>query len=181
MTWRECARQGSDESGASLIIALVFVIATALIILALVQLTGNSLLNASNLQTDRSTNYAADGVIDGAIQTLRFDADSATTSACQDTTAEFAPSAGIDGQILSAYCTNVGIAGTQSQNPPRFVTLDACPPIPSGQTLSWCVNNNVLEALVEIVDQHCTTPTNCTASVGYSITVQSWVVKRANE
>ena len=52
--------------------ALVFVFAISLMLVALVSLAGNDLLNTSNLKSLRSLEYAADGAVDAAVQAVRY-------------------------------------------------------------------------------------------------------------
>jgi len=60
-----------DDAGAVLILALVFIIVIAVVVLALVNLSGNDLLNTSNLKKQRSLEYAADGATTAAVQAVR--------------------------------------------------------------------------------------------------------------
>src|SRR5579863_5311153 len=101
------------EEGASLIIALIFVVATAVVVVALVNLTGTNLINTANLQNERSVEYAADAVVDGTIATVRPESNSATlgspSSTCSSvsatvTTPSFSPASAINGYSLQAFC-----------------------------------------------------------------------------
>ena len=64
-----------DESGAALILALVFVIVGALSLGALLTFAGSALLNTANLASARALDYAADGATDIAIQAVRYTPD----------------------------------------------------------------------------------------------------------
>jgi hypothetical protein len=59
------------EDGASLLIALGFLMLFALLIPAIIGLGGTNFLGTTKLHTQRATNYAADGALDGAIQYMR--------------------------------------------------------------------------------------------------------------
>ena len=59
------------EEGASLILALAFLMVFALLIPALLDLGTTNVLATTRLKDQRSTVYAADGAMDGAIQYLR--------------------------------------------------------------------------------------------------------------
>jgi type II secretory pathway pseudopilin PulG len=61
-----------DDSGSSLIIALLFIIVVAITITALLTFAGGALLNTANLRTQRSREYAADTGTDLAIQAVRY-------------------------------------------------------------------------------------------------------------
>jgi hypothetical protein len=65
-------RRPRDESGVTLILALVFILAIGLILIALVSATGADLLNANNLTKQRSIEYAADGAVTMAAQSVRY-------------------------------------------------------------------------------------------------------------
>lgn len=160
-----------DEEGASLVIALVFTIAIAFVILSLIRLTGTNLINSANLQIDRSTEYSADGVVDGGIQMIRtYTGDTVAKCAAGSI---FAPSGGINNFDVVAYCGNVSAPKNE-----RVVTFEACSS--SNTNFTSCEANSLLEAVVTIVDVNCPTLTTCTPSIGYAVTVDSWTVKRAN-
>lgn len=171
-----------DESGAALIIALIFVIAVALIITALISLTGTNLASTANLQNDRSTEYAVDGVIDGGIQVVRPMTATTTnlTSNCGlgSTTPIFDPTNGLNGFDLVAFCGDVG-----TPNGERIVTFEACSS--TNTSFASCQDNSLLEAVVTFVDEMCSFVSgnpvpSCSSSTGYSVTTNSWTVKRAN-
>ena len=61
-----------DESGATLILALIFVIVTGLVGVALASLTSTNLMAASSFQTKRGAEFTADAGIDAAIQLVRY-------------------------------------------------------------------------------------------------------------
>jgi len=84
------ARRMHGEAGASLVIALGFLIMFSLLIPAIVSLGGNNLLGTVRLQNQRSDVYTADGALDGAIQYLRQPANAScgrpNAAACSYTT-----------------------------------------------------------------------------------------------
>lgn len=61
-----------DESGAALIVALLFITIGSLVAVSLTNLTGTNLLNTSSLQAQRNYEYAADAATEGAIQSVRY-------------------------------------------------------------------------------------------------------------
>ena len=61
-----------DDSGVTLVLALVFIVVGALALTALVSFAGGALLNTVNLGAQRSVQYAADGATDIAIQSVRY-------------------------------------------------------------------------------------------------------------
>ena len=60
-----------SESGAVLLLALIFLFAIALILAGLVTLANTNLGDTIGLQNNRSTGYAADGALETAIQDVR--------------------------------------------------------------------------------------------------------------
>ena len=60
------------EDGAVLVLALVFMIVIALVLLGVVTLSGNGLLNTSTFSTSSRSNTAASGAMQVAIQTVRY-------------------------------------------------------------------------------------------------------------
>jgi hypothetical protein len=69
---RRRLRAQRSESGATIIIALLFMTVGALLATALASSAGNNLLNTSNLRVQRNFEYAADGALDAAIQASRY-------------------------------------------------------------------------------------------------------------
>jgi len=169
------------EEGASLIIALIFVVATAIVVVALVNLTGTNLINTANLQNERSVEYASDAVVDGTIQVVRPESNSATlgstTSTCSSTSAtvttpSFNPASPINTYSLEAFCFASQVGFT------RVVTIRACP----ANTANYgaCQATALLEAQVTYVDVSCTTnPSGCPAP-GNSMFINYWTVERAS-
>jgi hypothetical protein len=60
------------EDGASLILALAFLMVFAVLIPAILDLGTTNVLSTARLKSQRSTTYEADGAMDGAIQYLRL-------------------------------------------------------------------------------------------------------------
>jgi|GEM_PF-2487021 len=61
-----------DDSGAALIIALVFVVVGALALVSLVTFAGSALLDTAQLKSVRAVQYAAVGATDIAVQAVRY-------------------------------------------------------------------------------------------------------------
>ena len=61
-----------DDSGASLILALVFVVVAALSVGGLVTFAGNSLLDTAQLKVERSLQYGANAATEIALQAVRY-------------------------------------------------------------------------------------------------------------
>ena len=61
-----------DESGATLLLALVFLIIGSFVVVALVSESGTNLIDTNSLVSSRSQEYAADAGMDAAIQQSRY-------------------------------------------------------------------------------------------------------------
>lgn len=61
-----------EDSGAVLVLALVFMVAGSLIVTGLLFGSGNDLINSGNFATTRSNQYAANGAMQAAVYNLRF-------------------------------------------------------------------------------------------------------------
>jgi hypothetical protein len=192
-------RTGSDEEGAILILALIFVIIVTLSIFGLITFGGVGILNATNLQGQRSLEYAADGATTASIQSVRYSyynfsndpqpvdclPDGAvltlppnpTTGISQSTTADMP----IDGDDMVVDC----IAGLPDSSVPqytRIVTFYACL-----QAVAPCTaNNSIVAATVDFEDTSATGVDQCTGATAVSTcgvgeTISSWVVDRADD
>jgi hypothetical protein len=63
--------RAQGERGASLILAMVFIVVFSLIVVAIIDTASGSFLATGRLQERRATAYVADGSTNGAIQYLR--------------------------------------------------------------------------------------------------------------
>ena len=91
------------EEGAALIIALVFILTMGLLAGVLVGLADTNLLATSNLEAQRVGQYAADGALEVAVQTVRYGSNCGTTSGLSVTI----PTSGST-QDLTVWCTERG-------------------------------------------------------------------------
>ena len=66
------ARRGRDESGAVLVLALIFMVAVGLIVGGLASWTSNDLKNALDFQSARNAQYALSSTSQVAIQNIRY-------------------------------------------------------------------------------------------------------------
>lgn len=73
-----CNKRSTDsqrrggEDGAALILALVFVVVSALSVAALVTFSGGALLSTAQFKSERNIEYAADSAVELAIQQVRY-------------------------------------------------------------------------------------------------------------
>ena len=169
------------EEGAVLVLVLFFVLGIGLSLAALVTFAGTNLLATAHLQSERNIEYSADAVVEAAIQEVRMVAPSSSAApSCpnvQPGGATFVVNQG-SGPIL-ATCS----MGTLPSG--RIVQFAACPP--SNTTFATCSQNALLVAEVVYGDTGCSpgTDLNCKLSTGgsgygTSVTIDSWVVTRAN-
>jgi hypothetical protein len=104
-----------DETGAVLILALVFLLVAGVIIGSLVTWSSDDLLNTSNLQGSRSLVYSAGGATDIAIQGARYTApDSLTTAltAGQTGITQLTDSNGLNAPIAAGDSVTIGSGAT---------------------------------------------------------------------
>lgn len=155
-----------DDTGASLVIALIFVVVMSLVIIAIVNLSGTNLINTANLETDRALTYAADGTIDTAIQVARYQS---PVTACSDSQSFAVPSLETDlGVSVVVYCEAGGPVGF------RQATFVACAP---GLGFLTCAGTDASPGpyVTKAVVQYGDSPTT-----GSTVSVQSWIVNSAN-
>ena len=156
--------RSNDETGAVLILALVFVVIIAFMLVALVDLTGNDLLNTLNLHKERSVEYAADGSVDSAIEVVRYQAgEGGLQEPCPVTS--FTGANSLNGIDVSVNC----VAIPPLQPGTRQVQFTACP-----GSASSC-GSGLLQAVVTYTDFD----TSNAPSVGYSASIDSWLVSSA--
>ena len=178
-----CRRhQGArNESGAILVLALMFLTISAGLIGGLAAWTGNDLTDIGHLKSTRQIAYAADGAVQTAIYNLRFGYQASSSGSgefCQNPTLGSTTPITLNGQSIDVWC--------QITNDPagfRFVTLQA---YPSSQCGSTCSNNPYITAMVTFDDgiisstgtesDECTSST-VTTSCGLGMQITSWVVQ----
>jgi hypothetical protein len=169
-----------SERGASLIIALVFIVVVAVVVGAISSLALNDLNNTGNFNSATGTTYAATNVANLAIQSVRYNPQTVngTPGPCWGT--------GISEQAFDDFKANVTVAiwcdsvAHNGSSQSRVVTMYACP-LPLGANEANCQNSPLL-TLVEAYDDYSasgtdTCPTNPSASTcgfGASTLVWTW-------
>ena len=181
-------RNDQDETGAVIILALVFLVAVSLIVLALLSWVGTSLTASAKFTDERTVETAATSAVNLAIQNTRGTFTSAMVNAsppvqCWGSTSSSAPASSltVDGQTFDVWCSMVWQPFSQSAQI-RTVTYSACPDPTTG---AQCAADPTLQAIVAFDDlpggatiipaNHpvpCTTPPN--GYCGESMTQQSW-------
>jgi hypothetical protein len=163
-----------------LVLALVFMIVIALVLLAVVTLSGNDLMNTSSLLTQQSLEYRSGGAMDIAIGTVRYTNTSFSGGSCfSSATGIVVGSAGSNSPPVYVDCTSVSQTVLQ-QNPAksgvsREVMFYACSTSPTG-----CKSSNyTVSAVVDFVDGPTCSPTSFGAC-GQSESIVSWLVNGAD-
>ena len=164
----------SCQDGAVLVLALVFMIVIALVLLGVVTLAGNDLLNTSHLLDQQSLEYRSSGATQVAIQTVRytntvFNGGSCLSSNTPIQIGQNAPPVYVD---CSTVPHNLLPADTGVS---REVDFYAC-----GTSSTSCSSTNyTVWATVDFVDG----PTCASGSIGAcgtSESIKSWLVHNAN-
>ena len=183
--------QERDESGAVLILALVFLLAVSLIVTGLLTWVGTSLQDTGVFSNERSVESAATNAVNLAIQNTRYSfdpyglLDSASPQSC------LSPAYPVAGgqDSIAVYCTmvwqpNASNAYTVNQNGyNRVITYSACL---SGGSATACAAKPLLQVVVGFDDNPPGTvapsinPTKCTpiasnGNCGESMTQLSWL------
>ena len=173
--------QFDGERGATLILALVFLVAGSLLILGLLTWSGNGLTNVRNFVQNRTVNYAADSAMETAISNVRY-----SPSGC--------PSNGLAIQVPnpnSAYTVKMDIWCTpqpETEGPTgnsRVITFKECWDALVQQNKCSATLNPYLTVVVSFDDYTDQIPNGqtesyqagqlCTTSCGATMTIKSWV------
>jgi hypothetical protein len=173
-----------DETGAVLILALVFLVTVGGVVGSLSTWAMNDLSNTTHFTTARTLQYAVNGAVQTAVQNMRYTPQFATTL---NASAPGAPcwGTGSSSQVL-INGTNVAVWCSTSWNPAstatRVVTILGCP-VPAGQTAlanaSSCAMSPTLKAVVAFGDypigDNAPNSAECVVYCGTSMTVDSWI------
>jgi Tfp pilus assembly protein PilX len=168
-------RTTRGEDGAILILALIFMIVIALVLLSVVTLSGNDLLNTSHLLDQQSVEYRTSGAMQVAIQTVRYtDTTFSSPTSCLSSTAGI--QIGQNSPLVYVDCVTVPHGQLPADTGvSREVNFYAC-----GTSSTTCNSTNyTLWATVDFVDG----PTCASGSIGAcgkSESVKSWLVHNAN-
>ena len=152
--------RGRDESGAVMILALVFLVVVALIVTALLTWVGTSLTANAEYANERATEAAATSAVNLAIQNSRYSFSAAMVNAsppvpCWGTSAT--SSVTIDNVTVDVWCSMSWLPfSVTAQN--RNITYSACVvpvnPTPTNPvpTATSCAAAPLLQALVSFDD-----------------------------
>ena len=121
------------ETGAVLILALIFMVVTALIVTGLTAWSGNDIRNVGNLKTGRSALYASDAATQAAIWNIRYSyPSSATPGFCPSSSGTNTHPLVLDNESIDVFCnfTSINEGSTAS----RVVNVSAYPAAQCGAT-----------------------------------------------
>jgi len=159
-----------DESGAALILALVFIIVTGVTVAALLSFGGTSLLNSSNYLALQSEVSAANAATNIALETVRYSDPTINGGYCPPFTASGIPLP--DGPNNATFWVTCSPhPGGLTQNGPgtRTVDFSTC-----GTAASCTSAKAIVTATVEFIDG-----TTCSASAlaacGQQQSILNWV------
>ena len=151
-----------DESGAVLVLALVFTMVVSVVVGSLALASANDILNIANFKTSRSTLAAAEGAVQAQIGAMRYVY--ATTCPGKPYT--------LDGASIVVTCTATVNPGSSAS---RVVTFTASPQGQSSVTLiSAQVTYDDYSSSFNKNDCLASTPSPTTCGAG--MTVNSWVL-----
>ena len=154
-----------DDSGAVLILALIFVVVTGVVGVALASLTTTNLASATSLQAKRGAEFNADAGVDAAIQLIRYNPSTNFTTGSWVPCASGTPGLNMNGATVYVSCTG----GTASAPPgDRAVSIVACG---SPATGGSCPDIDISAQVV--IDDY---SASGSSQLGTSVTIVSWNV-----
>jgi len=170
-------RQGRDNRGASLILAMVFMVVCSLGVLGLSASAANDLNNVAKFSSARVLHTAESSAMDLALYLDRYTPTKCPISPLVQGTPM---SLSIDNVTIDVWCSTLS---TPSKSPvSRQVTLYACP-ASANDSYAYCSDpTHVNLTVVAQFNDYATTYTAprsslCTANCGDAMTVNSWVFR----
>jgi type II secretory pathway pseudopilin PulG len=169
------SKRARDERGAVLVLALFMLLVMSLLVATLLTFITTGLRSVRGLAVDRSTEYAASGAVQLAIQEVRYNSN------------PYFPSPGVCSPgpsgivtIGSAqtvvYCTGTAVNKYSPSGSTRSITFEACA---GGESMAQCTNP-LVTAQVVFDDYSSTDQYDCTTSgtttCGTGMTVKNWFV-----
>lgn len=175
---RPTSKRRKDESGSSLIFAMVFLVVSGLIVISLENMAKNDLGNTPKFSSAHALQSAANSAAELALNSIRYNFTSQTLNASPPQpcwTAGPTPSEiTLNGQSVSAWCSTKW--SPLSKNT-RVVTIYSCK---SSLSSSLCALNPLLEAKVTFDDypspMDAVSAAQCTSTCGVGMTINSWVI-----
>ena len=181
MTTRPTSNAKRDDRGASLILALIFVFAVGLALVAIGGLATTSLRNTSNLQQLRSSESSAEAATTVALRYVQTSYAASIYSHTLTSCLPGAPGATVDSTVVSC------VEPTIPSPPPgysRLVDFYACPSSTVWSACTAASSSLVLHAQVAYSDWSFTGANACSSSsqatCGSGIALESWDVIHAD-
>ncbi len=176
-------RERGDETGAVLILALVFLVVVSLITLAMASWTSSDLMNSIRFTAAQSTVATANSATEVAVQDTRYYFAADTLYASPPIPCLSSATGTINGLSVSVWCSTRWNPQSRST---RVVTFSTCP---SSQSAVVCAASPLLQAVVTYDDypttnnySSCppvstttTTTLSGTSSCGTGMTINTWV------
>ncbi len=180
---RKVQRRG-DEDGSSLLLALLFLAAISVIVLALVSFAENSLADSAKFNTATNVQYSTGAAAQLEIQNLRFSYQATNATATNCTPGNASPVAStatftLNAVKVSVFCTYVSTP-TIAQS--RVITMYACEEDGASYVgAAACVAHPFLQTQVSFNDYTITDKNQCTSnanqiSCGTSMNVAYWLI-----
>jgi hypothetical protein len=169
-----------DETGAVLLLALMFAVLSAMIVGALATWTANDLKNIGHFKTSRSMLSVADSATQTAMSSIRYSYPSSLSGFCGSSTDPFS----LNGWSIDVTCTTTNLAPQSSAS--RMVTLNAYQQSAfCGSSLCNPASPPLIQAQVTFDDissypkftNDCLSTTSPQTTCGTGMTVTSWVVQ----
>jgi hypothetical protein len=174
-------RQDVDDSGAILILALVFMLVSSLTIYAILDFAGNSLLDSQAFRNATGLDYAVSSAVQIEAQNLRYNYEAATNSAETCTPSNTTVTVGStqvpvyqsNNESVVVYCN---IVDNPDSAATRVITFSACTYV---TTETSCLNSPFLQAVVTYDDYSESNQLSCNSAsdeitCGTAMSVSSW-------
>jgi hypothetical protein len=179
VTWAaKLRRRACDESGASLILALVFILVTSVTVLSLSTLASNGLINVAQFRTPQLARSALDSAMTTAIDEERYTVTPASITSAALCASNVAIPESNETYTFQIWCSTSEDEGSNTAT--RSVTFTACP---STSTQTICSSAaSLLVASVNFDDYPyhgapiLISPNYCTTYCGIAETITSWVL-----
>ena len=179
-----------DETGASLVLALLFLVVIGLIVGGLASWTANSLTDTLTFQQERSAQFSLTSASQLAIQSIRYTpllgtgqtVNASPPSYCWGTSGDSYGGSELTTQndAVEVYCSTVW---NPTSSATRVVTISAClqnvlpAPPSSPSAAAVCASNPGLQTIVTFDDYSSSAPTittgPCSATCGNGMTINS--------
>jgi hypothetical protein len=172
-------KRARDDAGATLILALIFLVVISLTVIGLVRWTGNDLSNTSKFVGAQSVQSAANSANQFAIQFVRYNfletgLDSSTPASCWVTGTGAVSATSLNDQSVDSWCMTLWYPGISLSQ--RVVTISTC-----ASTISAlnCGLQPLLQSIVSITDggSACFPVPNATSTpntCGQKVAIADW-------